>query len=445
MTRKTKIYPGLNKPQQLLALLATLLLMSTWTHAQDRGLSGTGEMLDGIAAIVNDGVVLKSELDDQTSLISQRLREEGTPLPPTEILQKQVLERLVVMRIQLQRAERLGIQVTDETLNLALADIARRNNVTLSQLPELLSQNGVLYSAYRDEMRQQLIIDQLRQRDVITRILVTPRELEDYLARQEGKEFTNTDYLLSHILISIGISATPDELTDGQAQAWDIYERSQGGEEFAQLAVAYSDGQSALEGGVLGWRKGDQLPSLFAEVIPGMTAGQVSEPIRSASGFHLVRVDEMRGSEPIMENQVLARHILITTDELVDDDAAKQKLNEILEQIEDGDEFGPIAEAVSADPASAAEGGELGWTGPDAFVPAFEAVMNSLEIGEISEPFQTPYGWHILEVLDRRVHATTDDVARQKALMAIRTGKLEEETELWVRRIRDESFVEYRM
>lgn len=432
-----------NKPKSLIPALVLSLAGIHAAVAQNLDLSDTGQLLDGIAAIVNDGVVLKSELALQAAMIQRRLMEENTQLPPPDVLAGQVLERLVIMQLQLQRAERLGVEVTDEALNMALSDVARRNNVSLTQLPEILAQDGVDYAGYRSEMREQLVIEQLRQRDVMSRIVVTPRELEDYLERQEGKAHINQEFKLSHILVSVSATATPEEVDQGQTQALEIFERLQAGGDFAELAVSYSDGQSALEGGTIGWRRGDQLPTLFADIIPGMQPGQFSEPIRSASGYHFIKLDEVRGGEIIIEDQTHLRHILIVPNEILDDENARQRLIMIREQIVEGDDFEAIATVVSEDPGSAANGGDLGWNGPDTFVPEFQAVVGSLEIGELSEPFRSPFGWHIVEVLGRRQHDTTEDVQRQQALMALRMNKLEEETELWVRRLRDEAFVEY--
>jgi peptidyl-prolyl cis-trans isomerase SurA len=429
----------------LFQLTAIMLFMSNVAQSQNLELSDSGMRLDGIAALVNDGVVLDSELQDQTMLIVQRLRAEGTPLPPQDVLLQQVLENLVVSQIQLQRAEREGIVVPDEILNRALSDIARRNGTTLTELPALLAADGMDYGAYRKEMREQLIMERLRMRDVISRIAITNRELEDYLAREENTSFRNNQYNISHILIALPATTSPGALETARKKAWDIYEQLQNGADFAQLAVTYSNAQTALDGGAMGWRSGEALPSLFADVVPAMEAGSVSEPIRSSSGFNLVKLNDVKGNEPIMEDQVHARHILMTTDEIMDDDIVEQKLIEIRAGILNGDDFAAVAKAVSDDPGSAVEGGDLGWAGPGMFVGVFEETLNSLEIGEISEPFQSQFGWHIVEVLERRVHDTTDDVLRQRAMMAIRDSKVAEETELWLRQLRDESFVEYRL
>ena len=402
-------------------------------------------MLDGIAAVVNDGVVLKSQLEIEIQRIIQRLESQDTQLPPMNTLATQVLERLVVNQIQLQRAQRLGIQISDETLNVALSNVAQRNNTSLSELPEMLASEGVDYTAYRAEMREQLAIEQLRQRDVTGRIGITPRELDEYLERQKGRAFQNQEFKLSQILISISANATAEDIAAAEQQIVDIYGQVQAGKSFVEMAVSYSDGQKALEGGDLGWRKGDELPTLFAEIVPGLTIGQVSEPVRSASGFHLVKLDDLRGSDPIMQQQTRARHILISTNEVLDDEAVYQKLTELRQQILDGDSFEAVAKVISEDPGSAVDGGDLGWAGPDVFVPEFQAICDQLEIDEISEPFQTSYGWHIIQLLDRRVHDTTEEIKRQRAIMAIRNSKMTEESELWTRRLRDEAFVEYRL
>ena len=426
-------------------LLAATLLLPLQAAAQNLDLSDSGVLVDGIAAVVNDGVVLLSELDEQTMLIVQRLRAENTELPPQEVLIPQILERLIMNELQLQNAELAGITVPDSMLNRALADVARRNGTTLGELPALLARDGMDYNAYRKELRQQLTIEQLRQRDVITRISVTPRELDEYMEREAGSAYRNNRFKISHILISVPAAATPDDIKIAEGKAKDIYNQLQDGADFAQLAIANSNAENALEGGSMGWRDGDSLPTLFANVAPQLAEGEVSAPFRSPSGFHLIRVEDIEGNERVMENQVRARHILLQTDELMDDAVVKQRLREIREQILDGDEFEAIATAVSEDPGSAVEGGDLGWAGPGTYVPEFEEKLAELEIDEISEPFRSPFGWHIIQLLDRRVHDTTDDVRRRNAIMAIRESKLEQETELWLRQMRDEAFVEYRL
>jgi peptidyl-prolyl cis-trans isomerase SurA len=413
--------------------------------SQTRELSSSGELLDGIAAIVNDGVVLKSELEIEIQRIVERLRAQGTQLPPPQVLREQVLERLVVQRVQLQRAQRANIDVSDETLNQALASIAERNGTTLAELPRLLASEGIDYGAYRADLRNQIAIDQLRQKEVIARIGVSPREVDEYLARQAGKEGLNQEFLLSQILVAVPPSAGSEQLRAAEEKINDLARRIEAGEDFAQLAVAFSDGQQALEGGSLGWRKGTELPSLFAEVAPGLAKGQVSPPLRSSSGFHLVKLDDRRGGEPVFEDQVRVRHILIQTNEILDDAAARQKLGDIRARILGGEDFAAVAKVVSEDEQSAIQGGDLGWSGPGTFVPAFEKTVSELPIGEISQPFRTQFGWHILRVEERRTYDATADRQRQRAILAIRNSKLGDETEIWARRLRDEAYVEYRM
>jgi len=423
-----------------------LLLGAGIAVAQDRGLSDRGELLDGIAAVVNDGIVLKSELDEETRRIVQRLKAQGTAVPPERSLRPQVLERLIINRIQLQRAERVGIQVSDETLNNALSSIAERNNVSITQLPQLLGEEGIDYQQYRREMRDQIIIEQLHQRDVVSRIAVTPREIDEYLARQDGRSAANMEYEISQILVAISSTATPEAIAAAERKIVDLRKRLAAGEDFAQLAIAYSDGQQALEGGSMGWKKGDELPTVFADVVPGMQKGQVSEPIRSASGFHLVKLDDRRGGEPIIEQQTHVRHILITPNEVLDDDAAREKITAIRQRIVSGeDDFATVAKAVSDDPGSKVEGGDLGWAGPKSFAPEFQAVADGIAENTVSEPFRSRFGWHILEVLGRRTQDTTEEVKRQQAALAIRNSRVGEETEIWMQRLRDEAFVETRI
>lgn len=409
-------------------------------------LSTTGDMLDGIAAIVNEGVVLASELHLQTETITKRAREQGMQLPPPDILQEQVLESLIVKRIQLQRAERIGIQVSDQLLNQSISEVAAQNGIAFEDMPRILAEEDISYAAYRREMREQLILDQLRRMDVIGRISVAPREIDQCLADLEDNVVVNSEYNLSHILISIPESATGDELAEAEVEANYVYKQLQDGSDFAELAIRYSDSQTGLEGGSLGWRKGNQLPTIFSDVVGPMEAGDFSTPIRAISGYHLVRVNDLRGTNERSEiEQMRIRHILITPDEIIDDETAKQQLEEAVLQIKSGEEFGEIAKLLSDDPGSANDGGEMGWTGAGTYVPEFEAVANEAKIGVISEPFQTRFGWHIIEVMDRRIYDNTEELKESGCIQRVRNSKLTEEEQLWVRRIRDEAFVDIRM
>lgn len=431
---------------RLLSLVLCCVLATGNAVAQTRELSSSGELLDRIAAIVNDGVVLRSELEEQTEQVIARLREQQTELPPRNVLRRQILERLVMEEIQVQRADRLGIQVTDEIVNQTLADIAARSNAAFDELPQLLAQQGIDYRDFRDDIRRQMTMQLLRQRDVIARISISPRELEQFLARQENAPDRNAEYNVSHILVSVPVSATPEQIEARSERAADVYEKARAGADFAQLAVTYSDSSTNIEGGSLGWRKGGQLPSIVSDQIGKMQPGDVSPPIRTPSGFHIFKLNEMRGGmQQSVEAQVHVRHILLRTNELEDDQTVRQRLAEIRERVLAGEDFAAIAAVTSQDPGSAPDGGDLGWAGPRTFVPEFEKQLESLEENEISEPFKSPYGWHIVQMLGRRQHDVTDDLRRQQAYAQLREAKAEEETELWLRRLRDEAFVDYRM
>jgi peptidyl-prolyl cis-trans isomerase SurA len=403
-------------------------------------------MLDRIAAIVNDGVVLSSDLETQVEAVSDRLRQQKLELPPQNVLRQQVLERLVVQEIQLQRAQHDGIKVTDETLNAALTDVARRNSLTLSQLPGALAAQGLEYAAYRDDLRKEITLQMLRQRDVLERIVVTPKEIDQYLEKQAKMPSGNHEYNVSHILIAVPQEATPAQVDDAARRANEVYQKAtSGGEDFARLAVAYSNSQTALEGGSLGWRKESELPTFLTDVIAKLKPGEISEPLRTPTGFHLVKLNEVRGAEAkAIENQVHLRHILMKTNELADDATVRQKLNALRDRILKGEDFSGLAQTNSEDPGSAAQGGDLGWTAPATFVPEFEQQIATMKDNEISEPFKTQYGWHIVQMLGHRQFDATDEVKRRKAMEAIRASKADEETEIWLRRLRDEAYVEFK-
>ena len=428
-----------------MGLAATGLILQGSALAQTRELATRGELLDRVAAIVNDGVVLNSELDAQIDTVSQRLRTQKLELPPQNILRQQVLERLVLQEIQLQHATRAGVKVTDETLNAALLDIAKRNNLTLSQLPQALASQGIDYPSYRDEMRKEITLSMLRQRDVQQRITVTPREIDQYLEKQAHTPSEHNEYNVSHILIAVSQEAGTEALDQAAKRAAEVYTRAKNGEDFAKLAVAYSNSQTALEGGALGWRKGSELPTFLSDVIAGLKPGEVSEPLRTPTGYHIIRLnDERGGTQQTVIDQVHVRHILMKTNELADDATVKLKLNALRERALKGEDFAGLAQTVSEDPGSAAEGGDLGWTGPGAFAPEFEAAITGLKDGEISPPVHTQYGWHIIQLLGRRRYDNTDEMKRRQAIEAIRAGKADEETELWLRRLRDDAYVEYK-
>jgi peptidyl-prolyl cis-trans isomerase SurA len=425
-------------------VVAQLLLLSP-SYAQTRDISVHGELLDRVAAIVNDGLVLKSELDEQMASVEKRLQEQKVELPSQSVLQQQVLDRLVLQEIQLQHAKHVGLTITDEQLNGALQEIAARNKIPFDQLPTALAAQGVDYKQYRESMRKELTLSTLRQRDVIAHINVSPHELEQYLAREQNAA-ANDEFNVSHILLSLPAAATPQQLEDISRKAQDVAARAGKGEDFGQLAIANSNSQTALEGGQLGWRKGSQLPQFILDLVVKMKPGEVSAPVRTPSGYHIVKLNERRSGEaPVIINQIHVRHILMKPNELDDDATVREKLAKLRERILKGEDFAGIASTSSEDPGSAPDGGDLGWTGPGTFVPEFDKAIADLKPNEISEPFKTRYGWHIVQMLGTRTYDSTDDVRRQKAFAAIRESKADEETELWLRRLRDDAFVETKM
>jgi peptidyl-prolyl cis-trans isomerase SurA len=406
-----------------------------------------GQFVDRVAAVVNDGVVLESELDDEVKSVTERLRAQGVQLPTEKVMREQVLERLVLEEIQGQRAERAGVNVSDEQVNAAMQDIARRNNVPFDQLPAKLTAEGIVYSSYRANLRREIQRQILRGRDVVQRINITPRELDQYLERQKNAGASNLEYNVSHILVAVAQDAAPDQLAAAHKKIEDVLERARKGETFRDLAVSSSDSQTALEGGSLGWLKGTSLPTFLAEVVPRMKAGDISAILQTGSGFHLVRLNEARaGGAAQIVKQVRLRHILLKTNEVQDDATAKQKLTQFRQQMLAGTaDFAVLARANSADPGSAVEGGDLGWTTLDTFVPTFAQAANQLKDGEISEPVQTQFGWHIIQLQGRRDFDNTATAEREQAFAQLRDSRVDEATEIWLQQLRDEAYVELRL
>jgi peptidyl-prolyl cis-trans isomerase SurA len=427
--------------------LALVCLAAAAAHAQTREASSSGTLLDRVAATVNDGVVLTSELEEQIFQISERMREQRMEMPPQNILRQQVLDRLVLQELQMQRADRAGIRVSDEILNNAMQDVADRNKIRLQDLPAALASQGIDYASFRENMRKELAMQMLQQRDVVARINVSPREIDQYLERRKKMPSEANTYNISHILIAVPPAATPEELDEANKKAEDVYKRATAGEDFGALAVSFSNAQTALEGGSLGDRKGSELPTFLGEAIATMKAGDVTKPIRTPSGYHLVKLNELKGGgAQSIENQVHVRHILIKPNELQDDATVQQKLATIRDRIVNkGENFMAVASVVSEDPGSAADGGDMGWAGPGTYVPEFDRQVSQLQPDEISQPFRTQFGWHIVQLLGRRQFDTTEEMQRRQAFQALRAAKVDEETELWLRRLRDEAYVESKL
>ena len=420
----------------------SLVLMSSLAVPQTRDLGGTGEFMDSIAAIVNDGVVLRSEVETQLGMIIATLEKQGGQIPPVNTIREEVLERLIVQRLQLQRADRYGIRVSDEALNAAIANVAKNNDVSFEEFPKILDKEGINYNDYRNELRQQITIEQLRQREVISRIAVSESELDNFLIFQKDQDRLNYEYDLSHILIPVSSRAGDGEINNKQDLINELYEEIIDGKDFDDVAVEFSRGQQALSGGRLGWLKGEQLPDVFVRVASELKNGELSLPFETSSGFHLIKLNAVKGNEPILEEQIKVRHILIKTNEVLDDSAAEEKLKTIRQQIIDEGNFGAVAAAVSEDSGSAQDGGDMGWATRGFFVPEFEEIAYSLEENEISQPFRSRYGWHIIEYLGKRIFDNTEEIQKRKAISSIRNSKLSSEIEIWASELRDEAFVE---
>lgn len=431
----------------LFALLLALptLVLSTAVRAAPSMTTPAVEHLDGIVAVVNDDVIVESELENRLRTIRTRLREAGTPAPAAAVLERQVLERLILDRLQLQLADRLGVRVDDESLNQALREMAQRNGLSLAQFRDVLARDGYDFAAFREEIRHQMLISQVQQRQVEARIRVSEREIDNHLATQAKQGGSESAYHLAHILIAVPEAASVDEIAAARQRADEVMESIQQGASFASAAVANSAGQQALQGGDLGWRREPELPTVFAGVVPQMAIGEARGPIQSSSGFHLIQLLDKRGEARHIVQQTRARHILIRAEEGTSDAEAQERAAQLLERIEAGEPFGDLARAHSEDPASAAKGGELGWINPEDMVPAFREVMEALEPDQISQPFRTQFGWHIVQVVARRAHDDTEELRRLEAENEIRERKAEEELQSWLRQLRDEAYVELRL
>ena len=400
------------------------------------------EMLDRIVAVVEDDVILDRELQLEVDAIMQRIKGSNTMVPPEFILRKQVLEKMVIEKLQRQLAEKSGITLSEEMLNNAAADIARRNNMTPMQFRKELEKQSLSYQSFLDNLRNEIIINQLRGREIGNRVKVTDREVEHFL-ETEGNVSADAEYHLGHILIAIPEGASSAVIQKASAKAEGVVKSLREGKDFSQVAMSDSDSGDALTGGDLGWRSMDEIPTLFVEEVVKMEPGAISEPIRSPSGFHIIKMLEVKGGAGVhIVTKTKVRHILIKTNELIDDDEAKKRLLSLKNRITDGDSFEALARSHSDDKGSALNGGSLDWVAPGALVPEFEEAMNKLDINEVSEPVQTQFGWHLIQVLGRKQQDNSAEFKKEQVREAIRKRKIEEETELWLRRLRDEAYVE---
>lgn len=432
------------------------------------GPEGATSTLDAIVAVVNDDVITRRELEAATAQIQRQLQQKKAPIPPRPVLESQVLERLILSQLELRAAERNGITVDDATLNAAIDNLARRNNMNLTQLRQTVEKDGMSFAQFRDDVRRELMGARLRQKVVDSQIQISEQDVDSLRTQIAGRadpggggndpgvgNRSQRQYHIAQILVAVPEGASPDQIATVKRQAENVLVRLRKGEDFRQLAASVSTGQQALEGGDLGWRDAEQLPTIFTNVVPKLRPGQFSELIRSPSGFHIVKLLDVRGGGSAARvesrapagtvNQTRARHILLKTSPDLSDDEARQKLEQLRQRIQSGEDFAALARAHSDDKGSGARGGELGWVSPGMLVPEFEQELGELQANQISAPFKTQFGWHIVQVLDRRQGPASSETERARVREALFRRRSDEEWEQWLRRLRDEAYVEVRL
>lgn len=426
------------------ALAAGLLLTSAVAHAQTAKPRPI-VTVDRIVAVVNTEVITERELAARVDFAFRQLRQQGTPPPPREVIERQLIERLINDRVQLQFAREIGLRVDDAELDKAMARIAEQNKISLTQLRAALQQDGVPFEKFREDIRSEITLSRLREREVAQRIVITESEIDNFIQSQQGQSGRNDEFNISHILVAVPENAAPEQLQARRTRAEQALAQLKGGADFRQVAAAFSDAPEALQGGLIGWRESSRLPGLFLEALQPLRTGELSGLLRSPNGFHILKLNERRGgAAPIVVQQTRARHILIKTNELVSETEARNRLLTLKERLDNKADFAELARARSED-GSAARGGDLGWLSPGDTVPEFEQAMNALKPNEISPPVRSPFGWHLIEVLERRSQDMTREGQRLNARQALRERKTDEAYQEWVRQLRDRAYVEQRL
>ena len=417
----------------LTASLATAMIVAPATRAAT-------EVIDQVVAIVNDDIIMASELRERITAVSESVKARGMQMPPEEALIRETLDRLILESIQLQKGVRVGVRISDAQLNGAMERIAAQNRMSLDQFRMALEQQGQSYAAMREQVRREMIIQRVQGGNVNQRIQITEKEVDNFLATGEGQKLTQAEYHIVHALLAVSPDASDADVAAAQAYVDKLVKRIRAGESF-ETVIGGSRGKYTFSGGDLGWRKLDDLPSLFSEVAPGLAVGETADPIRSDSGFHVIYMAEKRGGEQMVA-QTEVRHILVKPSEIMTDEQARRLTAELKARAQGGEDFGDLAREYSEDIGSAQEGGELGWTSAGQMVPEFEKAMNNTAIGQISDPVRSKFGWHILEVEGRRSQDMTDEATRAKAMDYLHNRKYQEELDAWLRQIRDEAFVD---
>ena len=402
-------------------------------------------LLDRIVAVVNDQVITRRDLDERVTTVLTQLRQQGTPLPLRDALEKQVLERMIFNQVQLQYAKETGLRIDDETLEKTIGRIAEDSKLTPAQLRGALEKDGIGFAKFREDIRDEITIARLREREVDNKITIADSEIDNFLSTRQIQDGKADEYHVSHILISVPEQASPERLQERRMRAEQALAQIKGGADFRQVAASFSDAPDAVQGGVLGWRETTRLPTLFADAVKGLNAGEISAVLRSPNGFHIMRVNERRGQgAPLIVSQTRVRHILIKTSEIVSESDAKGRAVKLKERLDNNANFAELARLQSED-SSAARGGDLGWLSPGDTVPEFEKAMDALKPGQLSEAVRSPFGWHLIQVLERRNQDLSQQQQRLRARQALREQKADEAHQEWVRQLRDKAFVDYRL
>ena len=403
------------------------------------------ELLDRVIAVVDSGVIMETQLNTRVEEVLQRLQASQAELPPLNLLEEQVLERLIVEEIQMQIADRAGIKISDSELNQTLSRIASQNNLTLEEFRIAIQQDGGSYKAFRETIRKELIIQRVQRGKVGSRVDISEQEIENFINSEEGRTQLAEQYNVQHILIPTKSGLSESEIMDIKEKAQGILNRLEEGESFEKLATTYSSGQKALEGGFLGWRTSAELPTLFAETISILKVGETSDLIRSGAGFHILRLNEKRGNTVKFMDQTLSRHILIQPSEIRTENQAEFLIKDIHRRLLEGEDFKQLARQYSEDPGSKMDGGNLGWANPGDYDPAFEKTLNATKIGEISNPVKSSFGWHVIEVLDRRNEDVSQEEKKNRAYQIIYERKFEQELESTLIELRAEAYVDIKL
>lgn len=401
--------------------------------------------LNRVAVIVNDGVIMESQVAKRLKKITANIKKQNVNPPPQDVLTRKVVEQLILEEIQLQIGERVGVRIDDNTLNQTIDRIARQNGFTLEGFQKALEKDGLSYRETRLQIRREMIISRVRDGRVGARIQVTEQEAQNYMDSEAGKIQLQAEYRLGHILLSLPESASINELATVESKTNNLYEQLANGADFSVLAKEYSAGPDAEEGGDMGWRKESQLPSLFADIAPSMSAGDISRPLKAGNGFHIIKVLQKRGGNSVLTPQTHVRHILIKPSEIRTDQQAQALIVELRDRIVSGESFADIATNNSDDTSSLADGGDLDWVNPGEMADEFRAVMGESVIDVISEPFRTDFGWHILQVLERREHDVGLEIKRRRAKEFVYQRKFKEEVEIWLREERDDAYVDIKL